>query len=320
MPRTEQKLACALDAALAQYFETMGESFPVVPILDAVDDPEFWAVAEMDGDTFRIRVSTGTADSTTTLWTSAFADEKFRAGFGREISTDASTMAHNSLVWLMLHELHHFQMGHLENAATRQSSKADVFGERGLVTRAKKSTASRSPDVAKASLILEMQADHDATEMLLDAYSSDEWISLRARVAAISAVMMLIERADSSNQTHGATHPKAATRIFQLLGHVVDMPLLFAHSELNQSVDQKPQPAQMEQERFAAQVLVPVFFDAISLARVALAHSVTDDLGSATDFFNDVQTAKLELGAQPLNMFTKGAREWAELFTQKSRM
>ncbi len=317
MSDVRQNLERALETALAQYVETMGEAFPMVPALDVVDDPIFWAVAEMDGDKFRIRASVGTAHRTASLWGSAFADEEFRESFGKPTGADASMMTHISLIWLMLHELHHCQMGHFDATSIEKLSKKEASEERGLVTRPKRSAPTHSFNTAETNLLIEMQADHDATEMLLDAYSPDEWLSLRTRVAAISAMMMLIERADSSNQTSGVTHPKAATRIFQLLGHVIDMPLLAAHSGSNQGSDRQNHlnnlPTQAEQECFAAQVVVPAFFDAVSLAMVAAAGSITHDLGSANDFFRDVQVAKLISGAGSDEFVTSGAKQWSSL-------
>ncbi|GLO70471.1 hypothetical protein MACH17_19880 [Phaeobacter inhibens] len=317
MSDAKQQLARALETALAQYAETMGEAFPILPALDVANDPDLWAVAEIDGDEFRIRVSTGTADCTASLWASAFADGEFRKSFGIATGADASTMSHISLVWLMLHEMHHFQMRHFGAPTARQPSQASVLKKHGLVTRTKKSASAHSSDATEISLIFEMRADHDATEMLLDAYSSDEWLDLRTRVAAISAMMMLIERADSSNQRLGITHPKAATRIFQLLGHVIDMPVIAAHLELNQGTDSQPRPdnlpTQAEQESFAAQIVIPAFFDAVSLANITSAQTITDDLGSATDFFHDVEAVKLDHSAAPNELVTVGAQQWADL-------
>ncbi|MGH1354528.1 MAG: hypothetical protein ACRBBS_05560 [Thalassovita sp.] len=54
MSDATQQLERALASALSQYAETMGEAFPIVPILDVIDDPKFWAVAEMNDDVFRI--------------------------------------------------------------------------------------------------------------------------------------------------------------------------------------------------------------------------------------------------------------------------
>jgi hypothetical protein len=317
MFEAKQQLEHALDAALAQYAETMAQAFPIVPILEVVDDPEFWAMAKIDGDIFRIQVSTGTADSTAKLWTSAFNDECFVASFGQAVGTDADAMMHISLIWLMLHEIHHFQMEHFDSQPQPNLPMASTTIEHGLVKRTAKHSGTDPSSSAASSLILEMQADHDATEMLLDAYSSDEWLSLRARVASVSAVMMLIECSDSSNHSFDATHPKAATRIFQLLGHVIDMPMTPTHLEVRQSNKGQLQPDKLpeneEHIRFAAQVVVPAFFDAVSLARVATALSIIDDLGSASDFFHDVQVAKLANDQCMEEFNTSGAMQWAKL-------
>jgi hypothetical protein len=324
MSDAKQQLERAFNTALAQYAETMGEAFPTVPFLDVVDDPEFWAVAEMDGDIFRIQVSTGTAESTAKLWASAFDDEGFVASFGQAVGTDADAMTHISLVWLMLHELHHFQMGHFASQLQPDRPMTDSSKERGLVKRTTKHSQHHPSASVASSLIYEMQADHDATEMLLDAYSPDEWLSLRARIAAISAMMVLIERADSSNHRHSATHPKAATRMFQLLGHVIDMPMLSAHPNVQRSTNRELHSAEamseVETARFVAQVAVPAFFDAVSLAGIGSGQSIIDDLGDAGKFFGDIQTVKLNSTSNFDDLFTSSARQWAALDTLKAQI
>ncbi|MGH1354527.1 MAG: hypothetical protein ACRBBS_05555 [Thalassovita sp.] len=243
--------------------------------------------------------------------------------FGQAVSTDAEAKTHINLVWLMLHEMHHFQMGHFDNNLELNLPMTGSDKEYGLVKRTAKHSETQTKAGAASGLILAMKADHDATEMLLDAYSSDEWISLRIRIAAISATMMLIERADSSNQTPVITHPKAATRIFQLLGHVIDMPLLAAHSKANQGSGGLGPPADppphAERENYVAQVVVSAFFDAVSLAKFVAAGSITNDLGSATVFFQDIRTAKLVHNSGPSEFITAGARQWANLASHRSQ-
>ncbi len=318
----KQQLERALKTALAQYVETMGEAFPIVPILDVTEDPDFWATAVLQDDVLHFRVSTGTSDNTASLWASALSDEEFAESFGQATSSDAEVMTHISLVWLMLHEMHHFQMGHFDHLTESRAPKANDIEEFGLVTRTTKGDTTR----LEASLIHEMQADHDATEMLLDAYSTEEWPSLRARAAAISAVLVLIEGADGPNRTHGATHPKAATRIFQLLGHVIDMPMLSMHLKPNLSTDSQHQtynPAEkqeQEQDRYAVQVVVPTFFDALKLAGFASAQSIAKDLGNVSDFFNDVQLLKLDKDVVTNQLTTAGARQWTELMELKAKV
>lgn len=328
MFKAKQHLERALKTALAQYAETMGEAFPIMPLLDVVDDPEFWALAKMDGNTFCIRVSTGTVASTIGLWTLALADKNFLSGFEQDADINATEMSHIGLVWLILHELHHFQMGHFEDLNPPHPSKALGADSLTLVERTKVPNGAQpkflNMNMANNRLCFEMQADHDAIEMLLDAYSPDEWISLRIRVAAISAMMMLIERADAANQTPHTTHPKAATRIFQLIGHLVDMPVLSAHTVANKTNDSQLDISRLastnEHDRFTSQVIVPAFFDASTLARIACAQSITNDLGSATDFFHDVQIAKLMGAAASDSMTTSGARQWAKLIARNIEM
>ena len=321
MSSAKLHLERALNAALAQYIETMGEAFSIVPLLDVVDDEGFWALAETDCGKFHIRVSSGTVNELTAFWESAFADPDFLAGFEQAVDASAIEMTHIGLVWLMLHEMHHFQMKHFEFFGPDHLTETHGTNRFGLVQRARKPSPPRSNmpkvDAEKVKLCLEMQADHDATEMLLDAYSCDEWISLRVRVAGISAMMMLIERADIRHQPSSATHPKATTRIFQLLGHLIDMPMISTHVNIGsisgRSFDVGQLLSKDEHQHFVAQVVVPTFFDAIALAKVAAAKSITDDLGNATDFFHDVKVAKLTVGTRADDLITTGARQWADL-------
>lgn len=172
-------------------------------------------------------------------------------------------------------------------------------------------------DRHKVEPCLERQADHDAIEMGLDGYSPDKWPSLRARVAAISAMMMLIEREDAKLVQGRSSHPKAATRIFQLLGHVTDMPTIPAQQKAAlrgaDRIDPADLPSENEQSAFNREVVLPAFFDAVHLARVAGAEAVRSDLGEAADFFGDIQLAKLGDVAAFAGLKTVGARQWADL-------
>jgi hypothetical protein len=149
---------------------------------------------------------------------------------------------------------------------------------------------------------------------LLDAYSQDGWDIIRARTAAISAVMVLIEREDGKRDHELSTHPKAATRIFQLLGHVTEMWTLPAHMKAQQSgdnqIDPQDLPSDEEIQAFSKEVVLPAYWDAVALAETADAESIIADLGSPEDFFADITRAKL---GQWDELVTVGAREWAEL-------
>ncbi|MBU2079548.1 MAG: hypothetical protein KJ875_15555 [Alphaproteobacteria bacterium] len=221
-----------------------------------------------------------------------------------ELKTGSSSLTSVlSLVWLILHELSHIDLNHFE--------LADSFGIAQRSSMKPKPLSSLPEELRLlAPLCLEMQADHEATEMLLGAYSTDDWQELREKVVAISGMMMLIELEDTQNGAKGRTHPKAATRIFQLLGHLAEMPLV--HAQITQ--DASLIPPQDELQAFAHDVTVPCFFDAIELAQTAGAASIAADLGTLEDFFKDLEIAKLGDPSRYKDLKTQGAQEWAKLW------
>lgn len=313
----QAQLRHALDTALAQYQDTMGEEFPTAPKLDVVAHDAFWALAEMVGDVLTIRVSTETVTRTEELWKNALTDTDTQDSALVPLTASADDLIHLSLVWLMLHEMHHFQMGHFQ--IVDRAYLTETFGAHAFaVAKRAKATENRAlhhvpkEDRHKVEPCLEMQADHDAIEMLLDAYSPNEWPSLRVRAAAISAMMILIEREDSGHEQEHSSHPKAATRIFQLLGHLTQMPSIEA-----MLADQQPElgidphiPDEDEIAAYTAEVLTPTFLDAKTLASAGHAASIAHDLGDQATFFKDIQTA---MSGNPTTLQTSGANEWAEL-------
>ena len=208
--------------------------------------------------------------------------------------------------WLLLHELSHVLLGHF--------CVFDRFGvaQRGTVHRNCDALRSQLPlkFLELVPLCLEMQADHEATDTLLGAFSTDGWHDLCDKVLATSAMMMLVELEDTKSGIQGQTHPKAATRIFQLIGHVAEMPLVEA--QLNQ--DAFFIPTEDVLQAFANEVTIPCFFDAAQLAETAGAASIAYDLGSPEDFFKDLEIAKLGDPSRYGELKTQGAQEWAKLW------
>ena len=215
-----------------------------------------------------------------------------------------------ALEWLILHELHHADLGHFElmygtpvlHLVSRKTCEAIPLND-------------LSKDLwDKVSPCLELQADHDALEMMLGNYSADDWVSIRTQATSIAPVMILIEKADAEHVIEPSTHPKAATRIFQLLGHVSEMWSIPAHVKANargeQTIRNEDLPPQVEVQAFNSEVVLPVFWDAVAFAEAAQAKSIISDLGSPEDFFADIGRAKL---GQWDELVTAGAREWATL-------
>jgi len=205
--------------------------------------------------------------------------------------------------WLFLHEFAHAHLGHF--------SFSENFG---VVQRTIKKLCTHTVHPrelrSNAQMCLELQADHEAIEVMLGAYASEGWEILRTKIVSITAIMVVIEQIDEENSINHATHPKAATRIFQLLGHLAELPLVRAQIEQDASLI----PTEEELQAFAYDVTIPCFFDAVHLAQATGAASIASDLGRSEDFFRDVEIAKLGDPSRYGELKTQGAQEWAKLW------
>lgn len=316
-PSKSDQIHAALTTALKQVEELMGQPFSKPPKLTVIEHPDFWALAELRGSEFRIRVSTGVVTAISGLWADALTNKTLCNDDGIQITADIGHLTHVSLVWLLLHEMEHLSLGHFAFTGKMCLTETAQARDFSLVSRA--DTKPSFPNSIDPNLIeqcLELQADHDAMEMLLDSYSPDEWDELRVRAACISVVMVLIERADSKQGIVHSSHPKAATRIFQLLGHISEM---WSHParaiSLQSGVALNPDhlPSDSEKKAFVHEVIRPAFFDAVKIAQTAKADSIRADLGDQESFFQDVLIAKVSDPATFGTLKTVGAKEWAKL-------
>lgn len=248
-----------------------------------VPSEEFFVV--FDGE--RIRISTNAAKTIISIFRGEADCSKLKA----------------SLCWVFLHEISHLSLGHFEFS--------NFFGaaRRGLH---KANYEFKLPENFRflVRLSLELQADHEAVSVLLGTYSHCGWSGLCQRISAISSMIVLIEREEAKLEHDERTHPKAATRIFQLLCHVAEMPLISAHLQKDASL----LPTANEIERFGKEVTLPCYFDAMHLAELAGAESIKADLGNPEDFFADMATVKLGDLSRYADLKTEGAKEWAQLW------
>jgi hypothetical protein len=202
--------------------------------------------------------------------------------------------------WIALHERAHLELGHF--------SILEGIPTFNLISKSGKSQV-QDPDLPrvlwdKVERCLELQADHEALEEMLGNMGEVGLAELRVTIASIAAVMVLIEKADADNPNPSETHPKAATRIFQLLGHVNDM------WSIGASLNSDNFPDAERIQAFAKEVILPAYFDAVEMAKSGGATSFVDDLGDPEVFFADIAHAKLGHWDQ---LQTVGAKEWAEL-------
>ncbi len=253
---------------------------------------EFKAELCKSGGCFTLSVGAGITEALATLETKQHEDIKpQRAAVHLRPSL--------SFAWLLLHELCHISLHHFK--------VAERFG---LVSRSTDTNTINLDSPAAALKCIEMQADHEASSLLLEDYSPGDWQELRQQAMAIAGMMILIELEDTKNRSDNQTHPKAATRIFQLLGHLAEMPLIQAQIEKDASLI----PSKDELQAFAHEVTIPCFFDALQLAQAANAAFISDDLGSPEDFFKDLEIAKLGDPSRYGELKTQGAQEWAKLW------
>lgn len=297
-------------------------------VIEVIAGDAFYAGVTRSGAQHIIQISEGLVERIEALWADAIRDETFAAGIGVPFSSEPEQMAYNSLVWLFLHEFQHIELNHFDLLGDFQISETPNTPAFGIARRADRQLGPmlKLPADMRAATpqCLELQADHDAADLLLEAYSTEGWEDLRCKITAISGMMMLIERADAKYNEESLTHPKAATRIFQLLGHVTEMPLIRAQVKAKQTgakaVDPDDIPSADEIQAFGRAVTLPCFFDAVNLARVVEADTIRADLGDPADFFQDIATAKLAASDQLSQLKTSGAREWAKLVSINDRL
>lgn len=320
---SRQLLRAAQDAALARYASTTGRQFPCKPNLVTPDDPEFVAFATPEGGGVRIQINTGTIDVIKLLWQDV-AEFSALLPVSNQLSIPNIDQAIDlSLMWLILHELHHYEMGHFDYIHGTELAGNSL----GLTSRAAPKVSGISlledDEQVQARQCLELQADDDASDMLFDLYHEDNWETLRLQAACISVVMILIER-EEQKMVPDQFYPKAATRMFMLLGRLAQMhstSRMSDMSRLNVNSDRSQDLAfQQEVAKFNAQVVAPAFVDAQIIAQAGNTQNVIDDLGDAGDFFRDVITAQTAAHNRPELFTTTGAKEWSTLWAVNQKV
>lgn len=311
----EDRLNRALQAALDRYAVAMDEPFPCDPILTVPVSDKFMASVAISGDTIEIKVNTGLVDAFINLWRKSIAHSETLPEEDQLNIGDIDQAVHASLTWVMLHELHHFQMGHFQIAGRMALVESGDQQTLDLVSRVEKKPClfDTLPKEQRhlAHQCLELQADHDSTEMLLDSYSTDGWDILRFYAASIFVVMILIEREGTVAGDEIREYPKAATRIFQFIGYLSVMWSIPAYVEANRNGLDSPRdediPSKEEIVAFHSEVVAPAFGDAILIAKASDAQHVIDELGNAEDFVADIRASQHDQGQE---LRTTGAQEY----------
>lgn len=317
------RLQTSKNQALSRYKQSTMASLPKNVSIDSPDTMAFRASTRPSGYGIELVISTGVITATRALWhdAMAFSDslpEKSQLNVG-----DMDQAIDASLQWLILHELHHYQMGHFKLVGGQPVSETSQTTDAalGLTSRSSKDPvlldALPQSERLLARRCLELQADHDATEMLLDGYSTDGWPILRFYAASIFAMMVLIEQHEPIHDDGKRAYPKAATRIFQMLGYLRTMWMVPAMLKAHKLGLDQPRaedlPSAEEVEAFHAEVVAPAFADAVLLAQAGGMQRIIDDLGDPADFIGDIHRAQSADGSTPDDYLTAGGREYAQL-------
>ncbi|MCP4183051.1 MAG: hypothetical protein GY761_07005, partial [Hyphomicrobiales bacterium] len=230
-------------------------------------------------------------------------------------------LAHLSLTWLVLHELMHIRLGHLDLLGSAQlvetesDESVDGFWQRDEIADIANVLSSMERKLFRPCL--ELQADNEATEMMFGVFAESEWGRFRIEAAAIFVVMALMEKADVVSSDGTKTYPRVATRFFTLFAQLFQY-WLYPGAELKAGdresfVNTPRKPQGKDFERYMKFVLAFAINDAVQIALWAEAKTFLTDLGEGSALFKDIfeiQYAK-DLGKANLN--TNAAIEWREL-------
>ncbi|QFT63786.1 hypothetical protein [Roseivivax sp. THAF30] len=241
---------------------------------------------------------------------------------------DSADTVDVALSWLVQHELNHAAIGHFK--LTDGAALVEGGGEKAFSIATRRSSKSSPLEALPeqeqqlASLCLELQADHDATEIVIGAYSSENHELFRYYAICIALVIFVIERVDRENSSQEITHPKASTRLFQLLAYLVELPYIpaykRAHSEGLTEMPEDYLPPRDELIRYSENVFAPVFAACEIMAEAVELPGIMTELGGVEAFFADINRAVFE-GHEDVEAFvTPCARQWAELKPLNDRL
>lgn len=310
-------LHSAFDAAMIRRTALVAQPLGYKVSLDIVENDEFAALIKKGDGGFTLQITTGTAQQLHDLWSDAWGSSTLSV----RAAGEALDMTEMSLTWLILHEVEHIYLRHFQIIDASFIAEGDCAHVFDVAERDKAPPLPmlKLPmmDKVRASQCLELQADHEAMDIVLNAFQRETWPDLHQRAVAIAGVILLIERADLTRAISHKTHPPAATRLFQLLGHLCELWLvpakLAARRQGTPDLDPKDFPSDDEIQEFRQAVCVPAFTDTLSLATLADSKTIATDLGDIDGFFWDVAIASTADPEKFGDLRTQGARHLMNL-------
>ncbi|WP_282078664.1 hypothetical protein [Epibacterium ulvae] len=324
MCRTYQEYYCAaLEKTLSRYTDRMGVAFPVPVTIASIEANSFWAVGYPEGEDLKLDVTTGALDRIQAVWEKALVlSDTLPREQQIALLGHPDHAVEMSFSWLLQHELNHHAIGHftyLDGMGLAEGNSPYGLGvvQRTGKQRKPKPHGLNERELADLHMCLELQTDHDAIEIVLGAYSAENWPLFRYYATCILVVMFIIEAEERRLDEPLRHHPLAATRLFQLIGHLVELPTIPAIKRAyEEKLDHLPAeylPTADELVAYRSEVVAPVMAASQIIAEACGIPDAWDDVGSAEDMFADIDAITLDQADSPSDFSTKGAKQWADL-------
>jgi len=313
----------ALDRALARYADRVGSAFPVPVTISPIKTNAFWAVGYPVKDGLKLDVTTGALDRIQAVWEKALVlSDTLPPEQQIVLLGHPDHAVETSFSWLLQHELNHHAIGHFNYLDGMGLAEGNSPYGLGVVQhtgkqRKPKHRGLTERELAEVHMCLELQTDHDAFDIVLGAYSVENWPLFRYYATCILVVMFIIEAEERRLNEPLRHHPLAATRLFQLIGHLVELPTIPAIKRAyEEKLDHLPAeylPTADELVAYRSEVVAPVMAASQIIAVACGIAEAWNDVGSAENFFADIDAITLDQADRPSDFRTKGAKQWADL-------
>ncbi len=322
-----KRLNSAFAEALQRYEQGMGIAFPVDIQVTLLNDHNFHARARQSDSLSIIEVSSQCIREIDVLWKQSWEGAILLDNQGnRTRDLDGSPLklerlAHLSLSWLVLHELMHVRLGHLEllNVAalveTEPVTSEETSSSNNLLKLLQEKLSTTEQKLIRPCL--ELQADNEATEIMFGVYAESEWGRFRIEAAAVFVVMALMEKAETKTVSKERTYPKVASRFFTLFAQLFQY-YLYEDAELKTGdgesfVRSNSSNKDEKFSRYMKYVLAHIISDVVQIAMWAEAKTFLIDMGEGSALFRDIHEVQYAPDLQLANLQTAAAREWRQL-------
>jgi hypothetical protein len=316
------RLRHALAAALERYDDRVGEAFAHEVELKINPSDAFLALVRPSETGIVIEATMAVVARIEEAWTATLnLSNALPSDSQIALLGDHDHVVDVALRWLMQHELNHVAVGHFKLSAGAGIVEGGGLTQFALASQKHRSASPlnqlNATDQKLAPLCLELQADHDATEIVLGAYFNENHELFGYYAICIALVIFVIERIDREQGNQEISHPRASTRLFMLLAYLAELPFIPAYKRAAQEgLEQMPEeylPDELEVQQYSKAVVGPVFAACQIIADAVELPNILDELGGTEAFFADIQNALLNGHDDVENFKTDCAKQWAEL-------